>query len=87
MLIAATILGVLIAIANSNNRRERERQVMMVERADGQWSDQRYADARQAMGAAVRASAPVTGEAMPPISADRSPARSSPDTIDGDIGG
>lgn len=87
MLIAATILGVLIAIANSNYRRERECQIIMVERADGQWSDQRYADARQAMGAAVPASAPVTGEAMPPIPADRFPARSSPDTIDGDIGG
>ncbi|MCL9981773.1 MAG: hypothetical protein NBV60_01320 [Erythrobacter sp.] len=47
VLIGAAILGGVIAIANSNNRRERERDVVIVER-DGDWRDdnRRFDDRR-----------------------------------------
>jgi hypothetical protein len=47
VLIGAAILGGVIAIANSNNRRERERDVVIVER-DNDWRDdsRRYDDRR-----------------------------------------
>ena len=68
------------------------------DRADGQWSDNRYADARLAMGgmSAPQAAAPESFAAAPVAgSADRMPAYPGgpipgeviPETIDGDIGG
>lgn len=56
-------------------------------RADGQWRDQRYADARGAMGVAAPASAPVTSEAMPAYPGGPLPGETIPDTIDDEIGG
>ncbi len=66
-------------------------------RADGQWSDQRYASARAAVGGTARpdmavseASFPAvaaSGAAMPAYPGGPIPGEDIPETIDGDIGG
>lgn len=70
-------------------------------RADGQWDDQRYADARVALGGTVRPDLAVSEAAMPSVQAPAQPAPAStampaypggpipgeeiPETIDGDL--
>jgi hypothetical protein len=66
-------------------------------RGDGQWSDQRYASARAAVGGTARpdmavseASLPAvaaSGAAMPAYPGGPVPGEEIPETIDGDIGG
>lgn len=70
-------------------------------RNDGQWSDQRYASARAAVGGTVRPDMAVSGASLPAVAASGAamPAYpggpvpgeeipvSGPETIDGDIGG
>ncbi|MFN4019457.1 MAG: hypothetical protein ACK4IC_02950 [Erythrobacter sp.] len=66
-------------------------------RADGQWSDQRYASARAAVGGTARPDMAVSevsltavaasGAAMPAYPGGLVPGEVIPETIDGDIGG
>lgn len=59
-------------------------------RADGQWSDDRYAAARLAAGGVGRPSAPVAAQdaaRLPAYPGGPIPGEEIPETIDGDIGG
>jgi hypothetical protein len=60
-------------------------------RADGQWSDQRYADARRAAGGLsqpdARAPAVANAERLPAYPGGPIPGEDIPETIDPDIGG
>lgn len=59
-------------------------------RADGQWSDDRYAAARLAAGGIGRPSAPVAAQdasRLPAYPGGPIPGEEIPETIDGDIGG
>lgn len=56
-------------------------------RADGQWSDQRYADARLARGGMASPSVPATADQLPAYPGGPIPGETIPESIDGDIGG
>ena len=66
-------------------------------RADGQWSDDRYASARAAVGGTVRPDMAVSEASLPAVAATTTampaypggpvPGEEIPETIDGDIGG
>lgn len=56
-------------------------------RADGQWSDQRYADARLARGGMASPSVPAAADQLPAYPGGPIPGETIPESIDGDIGG
>lgn len=56
-------------------------------RADGQWSDRRYVEARLAQGGMASPTVPVAADQLPTYPGGPIPGETIPESIDGDIGG